>query len=1389
MSTVLNQSGELTLEEKRVLLAQLLREKAKRASSAPLSFAQQRLWFLDQLEPGNAFYNMPQSTRIGGELSVQILHQAFDTIVMRHESLRTTFGYRDGTPVQIINKSVEVQLPVVDLSELPAGEREKEARRLASEEARRPFDLGKGPLLRASLLRLGEEDHVLLLTMHHIVSDGWSAGILMRELSLLYEAYSAGKASPLAELPIQYADFAVWQREWLQGEVLEKQLSYWRERLGDDLPVLELPTDRVRPAVQSYRGNSHSLVLSKNLADQLRQLSQQEGATLYMVVLAAFQVLLSRYSGQEDIIVGSPIAGRNRAETEGLIGFFVNTLVVRTDLTGNPTFRDLLKRVKEVALDAYAHQDLPFEKLVEELQPERDLSQNPLFQVMFALQNAPRSGLELGELKLSSFSFENKTTRFDLEVHIWELGNGSLRCSFVYNTDLFEERTVEGMARHYQTLLESIVAEPGREIQELRLLTRAEEEQLVVTWNETVTEYPRAKSIGELFEAQVEASPDEVAVVYEDRQLTYRELNERANQVGRYLQKLGVGPEVMVAISVERSLEMVVGLLGIIKAGGAYVPLDPEYPAERLRFMMGDTRAPVLITQERQLASVPASEAQVVCLDRDWEEIKGESGENLAARAGGETLAYVMYTSGSSGRPKGVTVRHRSVVRLVRETNYASFTRDEVFLQFAPLSFDASTLEVWGALLNGGRLAVMRAGIPSLEELGRAIREYGVTTLWLTAGLFHQMVESELESLSGVRQLLAGGDVLSVNQVEKVLRELPECRLINGYGPTENTTFTCCYGMGAGTEIGTSVPIGRPISNTQVYILDQRQQPVPAGVAGELYIGGDGLARGYLNRPELTEEKFVANPFKAAAGARLYRTGDRVRYLADGNIEFLGRIDQQVKIRGYRIELGEIEAVLSEHPAIKESVVIARQEDSGDKRLVAYLVVGDRSTAGVSELRSHLKQKLPDYMVPSTFVILDELPLTPNGKVDRHRLPAPEQSRPELEEGFVAPRDELERQLSNLWERILDVKPIGVTDNFFELGGHSLLAVRLFAQIEKLFHKNLPLATLFQAPTIEGLAEILRQEGWVSSWSSLVPIKPGGVKPPFYLVHPSGGNVLCYRALARFLDSDQPVFALQAQGLDGKRPPHATLEEMATHYIEEIRTLQPEGPYHLGGSSSGGVLAFEIAQQLQAQGEEVGLLAMIDTFFPGFPRFMPNRALFNFKLHRMMMRADLHLGHLLILRPKEQVKYILDGLRRIKKNLKKKIATRFRSEDALRQTIERVRQVNSHAFKVYKPKNYSGRITYFWCTEMMFRSYVDNRLGWDAVAESGLEVHMVPGSHTGLLDIEPHTRILAEELNKCLQKIQAAVPNDLAAESTKEGAHTKADQHHNRQKVAEITVR
>ena len=1041
----------------------------RKHSGFPLSFAQQRLWFIDQLQPENNYYNIPAAVRLSGPLNVLALRRVLGEIVRRHQSLRTRFEVVESEALQVIHQTTEARLPLIDLCALDEEAREAEARRLMKAESERPFNLQRGPLLRATLLKLAGEEHLVLLTMHHIVSDGWSVGVLVREVAILYEAYSQGQESPLPDLPLQYAHFAVWQRGWLQGDVLDQQLSYWKQQLAGAPPVLELPLDYPRPAVQTYHGSQVSFRLSRTVTTALKEIGRRERATLFMTLLAAWQTFLSAYTGRTDIVTGADVANRNRSETENLIGFFVNMLVLRTDLSGNPTFRELIGRVREVALGAYAHQDVPFEKLVEELQPQRDLSRNPLFQVLLVLQNVPMEELQLSNLKLSPVEVNNKRAPFDLLLDMME-HDGCLGGAVRYNTDLFARESVERMIRHFETLLQAIVEHPERRLSEFAVLPREEQQLALKQWNDTATNYPQTACINELFEQQVELTPAAVAVIFGDPELTYRELNARANQLAHYLQTLGVGPEVPVGICVQRSFEMLVGLLGILKAGGVYVPLDPELPLERLSFIIQDSQLAVLLTQEHLLDLLPSFWGQITCLDSEWDTIATLSDSNPVNACVADNLAYVIYTSGSTGQPKGTGVPHRAVVRLVKQTNYFDLIDREVFLQLAPLAFDASTFEIWGSLLNGARLAIAPPQSPSLAELAATIKRHQVSTLWLTAGLFHLMVDEHLEDLKGVRQLLAGGDVLAPGHVRKYL-QASEGKLINGYGPTESTTFACCYSMTNETEIRGSVPIGFPIANTQAYVLDEYLRPVPLGVIGDLYLAGDGLARGYINRPELTAEKFIPHPHSEDAGARLYRTGDRARYLPDGCIEFVGRNDLQVKIRGYRIELSEIELMLGRHPAVRDCVVVVRGEDRGDKRLVAYLTVADEQLPAAKELREFLGEKLPEYMVPAVYVQLDQLPLTPNGKIDRRALPDPEGFALNADHECVAPNTEVEAALVSIWEEILGAKQVSLTDNFFDLGGHSLLATQLISRVRERFRIELPLRSVFEMPRLDEFAQ------------------------------------------------------------------------------------------------------------------------------------------------------------------------------------------------------------------------------------------------------------------------------------------------------------------------------
>lgn len=1041
----------------------------------PLSFAQQRLWFIHQLVPDTPAYNIPIIIRFQGRVNVAVLEQSLNEIIKRHEILRTNFIVVDGQPVQIIQPEFNINLLVKDLQQLPQSNRTTESQHLIKKLAQQTFDLSSQPLLRAQLLRLGEE-YQLVLILNHIIVDGWSIGILNRELATIYEALVNGKPSPLPELPIQYLDFTYWQQRWLQGDRLQTLITYWKQQLGGNLPVLNLPTDKPRGSFPTFNGAQAKLVLSPSLSAELKKLCQQEGATLFMVLLAAFKTLLYRYTGQTDILVGSPIASRNRAEIEPLVGFFVNVLVLRTSLEGVPSFRELLQRVKATALGAYTHQDLPFDKLVEELQPERHLSYNPLFQVMFVLQNVPLPTPQLLDIDITFEEGFNDTAKFDLTLFMEDREQG-LVATLEYNTDLFHADTMHRMLGHLQTLLEGIIANRDRSIAELPLLTGFERKQILVDWNQTQTDYPQHLCIHQLFEQQVEHTPNAVALVFENQRLTYREINNQANQLAGYLQKLGVKPEVCVGICMERSPEMVIGLLAILKAGGAYVPLDPKYPQERLAFMLEDSQAEILLTRSHLIQHF-TSAINTICLDRDWQFLKQQSRENLLSEVTSNNLAYIIYTSGSTGKPKGVAIEHRSCIALLTWARQVFADELAGVLASTSICFDLSVFELFVPLSWGGKVILVENALhlpisPAATEVSL------VNTV--------PSIIIELLRINGlpvsVRTLNLAGEPLQHQLVQQIYQNDAIQKVFNLYGPSEDTTYSTFREVKKGDKI---VTIGRPIDNAQIYLLDAHLQLVPVGVKGEIYIGGAGLARGYLNRPEVTTERFITNPFDNELNARLYKTGDLARYLPDGNLEYLGRIDDQVKIRGFRIELGEIEKVLIEHPAVREVVVLALEQQPGDKQLVAYFVLEKGQAPTTNELRNYLKGALPDYMVPAVFVLLDTMPLLPNGKVNRSALQLHTDLRPTIAVTYEAPNSEMERAIATIWQEVLNLDKVGINDNFFDLGGHSLLMVQVKQKLGSVLKQELSIVELFQHPTIHSLAKYLSQDSEKHSpWQSI----------------------------------------------------------------------------------------------------------------------------------------------------------------------------------------------------------------------------------------------------------------------------------------------------------------
>ncbi|WP_276373759.1 amino acid adenylation domain-containing protein [Archangium gephyra] len=1333
---------------------------APRHAPLPLSFAQQRIWLDDQLQPDSPSYNVPLAMRLSGSLDLAALESSLQELLSRHESLRTSFTVLESQPVQVIAPHLELSLPLVELSELPEPSRSQRLQELLTAEARKPFDLRRAPLLRCTLVRLSASEHVLLVTMHHIVTDGWSLDVFFRELNTLYAAFSSHQPSPLPALPLQYADFSLWQRQWLQGETLERQLSFWKQQLAGAPPVLELPTDFPRPAIPSGRGAVELIQLSPALLEALKKLSHQEGTSLFMTVLAAFQLLLGRMSGQEDICVGTSIANRTRTELEGLIGFFVNALALRTQLSGVPTFRELLRRVRASTLEAYAHQDVPFEQVVEAMQLRRDPRFPPLFQVKFNLQNMPSSRLSLPGLQMETLEGEWDMARYDLHLFMHE-AEGALHASLLYSSDLFRASTARRMLTHLGQLLEEAASRADAPLSSLSMLTPEERQQVLVEWNDTRADFPREATLHSLVQAQAQRTPEATALVSESGSLTYRQLAEASTRLALHLRSLGVGPGTRVALCIERSPEMLVSLLAILRAGAAWVPLDPEYPAERLAFMLEDSDATLLVTRSALLQALPTTRAQVLRLDSldALNALPPAPQGTVLPEPEATSPAYVIYTSGSTGRPKGVQVAHRAAVNHLhwRQREFPMGPQD-AFLQKASFSFDISVWEMFAPLLAGARLVLARpGGQREPEYLAQLVMRHGITHLHFGPAPLSAFLETpDVERCQSLRFVFCGGEPLTHELHARFLSKL-SAQLVHQYGPTE--ACIDCTAWVCPPHAVSALPIGRPISNTQAYVVDASLRPVPVGVPGELLIGGEGVALGYLGRPELTSERFITDPFSTTPGARLYRTGDKVRWLEDGTLEFLGRFDSQVKLRGFRIELGEIQSALRAHPSVREAIVVVRQ-DSGDKRLAAYVVPTSprppgegRGEGGASpelhpaDLRDFLKQSLPEYMVPSAFVVLEALPLTPNGKVDTKALPLPE-LHAQPASAMLAPRDELELRLTRLWEEVLGVQPVGVRGDFFELGGHSLLAVRLMARVRETTGRELPLATLVRAPTVELLAALLRQESPLP-WSPLVPLGGGGDKTPLFLVHPVGGNVFCYTELARQLGSERPIFGLQAQGLDGLSAPLSSVEEMAAHYVESIRSVQPSGPYLLGGWSMGGVIAYEMAHQLRQRGEEVELVALIDSYAArseALPELTPAEAAVLFTqdlLGTFGAESMPEWEQLESLEPEAVLARVLEVGER---------SGALPPGVGLEQlrTLLRVFESNLRASQRYTARPSAQRLLLLKAGGVTGQPEDG---GWTAVGGSGLERHVLPGGHHELLRT-PLVQRVAEYLREALAPAQ-----------------------------------
>ncbi len=1346
------------MKDRQQLLQELLQKKLQQPATVssiprrtdqtvfPLSFAQERLWFLAQLEPDSPIYNRPLALQLTGTLDVNILQRVLEEILQRHDVLRSRFSNVEGAPLQSILPPGSLTIAMQDLSNLSLHEREQQTQEIVREEAQKPFDLAHDLLIRVLVLRLDREKHILLIVFHHIVFDAWSAKVIIRELSTRYHAFSNGQSSTLPALPIQYADFAHWQKTRLQGKKLETLLAYWNTQLAGAPSVFQLPTDHPRQAHSSYQGKHYTFCLSSSRLKALKALGQQEDATLFMTLFAAFNVVLFRYTGQEDIVIGTPVAGRTRVELEKLIGCFVNTAALRTDLSGNPSFRELLRRVRTMTLEAYTHQDLPFEKLVEELQPERNLNYSPIFQILFNLENFPEPPTENQRLHISECEFDNGIVQLDLIVEFIKKDTEVL-CLFNYNTDLFEAATMTRMGEHFQVVLEGVITNPDQRPSDLPLLTEAERRQILVDWNDTNSDFPDDRCVHELFEEQAERTPDAVAVVFREQSLTYRELNKRANQLAHYLRKQGVGPEVLVGICVERSIEMIIGLLGILKAGGAYVPLDPAYPEERLIFLLADSDTSIVLTQKKLADKFPKLRTPVFSLDTDWGKITQGSEKNPDSGAIIENLTYAIYTSGSTGKPKGVLISHKGLRNLVFwHLREFEITATDRVTQLAGQAFDASVWEIWPYLTIGARLYL---AAPDIFFSPEALRDWfisnNITISFVPTPLAEELLSLEWPAPIPLRIMLTGGDKL--HQYPSVFIPF---QVVNNYGPTENSVVSTSGAILSSPQSTATPPIGSPIANTQVYILDHHLKPVPIGVAGKLYLGGAGLARGYQNRTDFTAERFIPNPFSSEPGSRLYHTGDLARYRPDGNIEFLGRCDHQVKLRGLRIELGEIEAALTRHPSLSEAVVILHETSPEEKRLIAYLVQGSArneqhplpGTVTTATLRDYLKQTLPEYMIPAVFVVLDALPLTSNGKVDRRALPATDMTRPELEETFVAPRTPFEEIVAEIWTEVLKLDLIGIHDNFFDLGGHSLLASKLLYEIEKVLDIRLPMITIFQSPTIEGLADSIRRQKITTSFYSLFPIQPQGTLPPLFFIY-SFGQGIQYTVqgtygLATRLGKEQPLYGLRyglaaAQAIEELKIPPKQLETLAEHYLEEIQKIQPQGPYFLCGRSGAGSVAFEMACQLERHGEQVAFLGLLDSLAPGW-----NTSFRQSFISGIRRWFDRNMG---IMAKARDSWYLYQRRKQIHPiSIVKFYLMRHRLHSAIRN------------FQ-WKPQTFHGKVTLFESEESS-AGFPKARHGWEQFAAGGLEVITMPGWHGNMLETEQHVNVMAEKLQACLKLAQ-----------------------------------
>lgn len=1286
----------------------------------PLTSEQEEEWLMEQLYPESPSHSIRCIYRLTGMLNIEALDKSINAIISRHDSLRTYFPVVAEVPVQVIRPFEPIHLPLRDLSHLPESDWKEQSESLIRDITQPSFDRSKDRLFRVLLIKHTAEAHILAVVFDHIIFDGWSKHVFQVELSQLYKMHTEGGVELLKPLPLQYTEFALKQKERNTIDFQERDLNYWKKQLSGELPELNLVADYPKTSQTSLTREQYNFWLSGDKYHKIKSLCHKENMTKFILFLTVTNVMLQRYTGQEDIMTCCPVSGRNEAELESLMGLFVKTLVIRTQITEEMTAREALHRVRAVFEESSLHQNIPFSKLVSELTPSRDLSTRPSFQFMLNKINMPREYEEIQGLVMEDIDNEASDTIVDITMRLID-SQGKLNCSFIYSKDVFKQETIARMAGHFQALLGGFLQDLDQPISMLPILTADERHRLLYESNVVQPAYPQDSCIHELFEQQVHLHPDWVALSDDSIEMTYAELERSSNQLANRLRQSGLFPEGLVGVCLDRSPAAIVSFLGILKAGGAYVPIDSTYPAERITLMLEDAKVHTLITTESLFKQLPSLECQTIFMDKDLGALTTYSDECPQNISTPQSLAYVIYTSGSTGKPKGVAVPHQGIIRLVVNSGFLKMGPEETFLQLTSISFDPSGLEIYGSLLNGGRVAILGANKPSLKHIADTIQKQRVTILNSNPDLVNLLLDGYSEEIQGLHQVISGGDILPVWLAKKFLEKMPESQLINVYGPTENAVITTSHSV-KHVSGEASISIGSPIANDTVYILDKHLQPVPIGVVGELYLSGEGVARGYLNNDALTEQKFIPNPFIGTPGSKLYKTGDLARFRPDKSIDFLGRIDHQVKIRGCRIELGEVEVALCAYTGVIQAVTSAWKSDEGVHKLVAYVVMQKDLRLDQQGLRSFLQERLPNYMVPTFFVELEQIPVTSVGKIDRKRLPSPIPAQQKEEE--MKPRNEIEEKLVRIWERLLKVSPISVQDNFFDLGGHSLMAMQLFSEIENAFMKRLPVSIIFHEDTVEKLAKLVHSNESKDLVSSLVAMQPRGTKAPLYCVHELGGEVISYWNLAQKVGEDQPVYGIRYAANDDAS--QITLQELAGSYLNDIRKIQPHGPYSLLGYSLGGLIAYEMAQQLYEMKEEVSLLAIVDARNPA--RYPSDN--------------------------KQITKRIVDNMRILFK-LPGGIRTKFMKEKVYNALVKRDLLSNSPGqeaedrargfmklVKLYKPRPYPGKMTFFRAEHDYSNYILDDKNGWESVGEGSIEVYKVPSDHLSILNEQNVVHIL-----------------------------------------------